>query len=351
MLQASGITASHARARGYRSIDSGNRKRLAEIGIVKAVRGSDGLLIPLLRLDGEVGGYQFRPDNPRVKDGKEIKYETPWKQPNMLDFPPGVAERLKDRSTPIWLTEGVKKVDAGFCAGLAIVGLTGVWNWLKDGAALPDFRDLALKDREVILGFDSDLIIKDGVWKAVRDLGEWLKISRHADVKYCLLPHEGDGKTGLDDYLANGHTVDDLWNLVRPDLPKWTDDKSNGNTPPHNTATPQQSWSGGTPTLALLRRILDRLADEVRARGLVGEERLAQTLYLVLTSRLLDKQVSAGVKGHSASGKSYTVETVTKFFPPEAYLEFTAMSERALVYFTRAVLAPHPHRVRGRRPA
>ena len=86
------------------------------------------------------------------------------------------------------------------------------------------------------------------------------------------------------------------------------------------------------PTLALLRRILDRVADEVRARGLVGEERLAQTLYLVLTSRLLDKQVSAGVKGHSASGKSYTVETVTKFFPPEAYLEFTAMSERALVY-------------------
>jgi hypothetical protein len=70
----------------------------------------------------------------------------------------------------------------------------------------------------------------------------------------------------------------------------------------------------------------------VRARGLVGEERLAQTLYLVLTSRLLDKQVSAGVKGHSASGKSYTVETVTRFFPPEAYLEFTAMSEKALIY-------------------
>jgi hypothetical protein len=219
MLQASGITAAHARARGYVSIDSGNRKRLAEINIVKAVRGSDGLLIPLLRIDGEVGGWQFRPDNPRVKDGKEIKYETPWKQPNMLDFPPGVAERLKDRSTPIWLTEGVKKTDAGFCAGLAIVGLTGVWNWLKDGAALPDFRDLALKDREVILGFDSDLINKDGVWKAVRDLSEWLKISRHANVKYCLLPHNGDGKTGLDDYLAAGHTVDDLWALVQDELP------------------------------------------------------------------------------------------------------------------------------------
>jgi hypothetical protein len=77
-----------------------------------------------------------------------------------------------------------------------------------------------------------------------------------------------------------------------------------------------------------------RQSAEVRSRGLVGEEWLARTLYLVLTSRVLDKQVSAGVKGHSASGKSYTVQTVARFFPPEAYLEFTAMSERALVYST-----------------
>ena len=133
MLAASGIPPEHARARGYISIDSGNRKRLKYIGIVKAVQKSDGLLIPLLRIDGEIGGYQFRPDNPRVKDGKEIKYETPFRQSNMIDFPPGVTERLADRNTPIWITEGVKKADAGFCAGLAIVGLTGVWNWLRPG--------------------------------------------------------------------------------------------------------------------------------------------------------------------------------------------------------------------------
>jgi hypothetical protein len=103
-------------------------------------------------------------------------------------------------------------------------------------------------------------------------------------------------------------------------------------TPLNNTATPQHPRSTDVPRIALLRRILDHVAAEVQLRGLVGEERLAQTLYLVLTSRLLDKQVSAGVKGHSASGKSYTVETVTEFFPPEAYLEFTGMSERALGY-------------------
>ncbi len=111
-------------------------------------------------------------------------------------------------------------------------------------------------------------------------------------------------------------------------------DGAQSSTPPNNTATAQPRSSQPVPPLARLRRILDDVADEVRSRGLVGEERLAKTLYLVLTSRLLDKQVSAGVKGHSASGKSYTVETVARFFPPEAYLEFTAMSERALVYST-----------------
>jgi len=43
MLEASKITPEHARARGYVSIDSGNRKRLSEIKIAKAVHKSDGL--------------------------------------------------------------------------------------------------------------------------------------------------------------------------------------------------------------------------------------------------------------------------------------------------------------------
>ena len=121
------------------------------------------------------------------------------------------------------------------------------------------------------------------------------------------------------DHIAAGKALDEL-------------EPVDGFTPPNNSATAQPRRSQAVPALARLPRILDAVADEVRSRGLVGEERLARTLYLVLTSRLLDKQVSAGVKGHSASGKSYTVETVTRFFPPEAYLEFTAMSERALVY-------------------
>jgi hypothetical protein len=39
-------------------------------------------------------------------------------------------------------------------------------------------------------------------------------------IEYLHLPNNGDGKTGIDDYLAAGHTVDELMKLVRPDPPQ-----------------------------------------------------------------------------------------------------------------------------------
>jgi hypothetical protein len=86
------------------------------------------------------------------------------------------------------------------------------------------------------------------------------------------------------------------------------------------------------PDLAHDQRILDRFKVAIRRRGVVGEETTAATVYLALTSRVTRKPVSIAVKGHSASGKSFTVETVTEFFPPAAFIEMTGMSERALVY-------------------
>ena len=70
--------------------------------------------------------------------------------------------------------------------------------------------------------YDSDILTKEGVWLAARDLGEWLKVSRSADLRYVLLPRGEDGKTGLDDYLVAGHSAEQLWGLVtdvRPDRP------------------------------------------------------------------------------------------------------------------------------------
>jgi hypothetical protein len=93
-----------------------------------------------------------------------------------------------------------------------------------------------------------------------------------------------------------------------------------------NRATVQQR------TLASEARILDRFGRDIYRAGLVGEDRAAKLLYLVLTSRLLAKPISAAVKAPSAAGKSYLVDTVLRFFPASAFYTVTGMSEKALVY-------------------
>ena len=80
--------------------------------------------------------------------------------------------------------------------------------------------------------------------------------------------------------------------------------------------------------------ILGEVARLCAEMGLVGEHKAAQLLYLAITSRLLDKPVSVAVKGPSSGGKSFTVETVVKTFPPAAVYALSSMSERALAYGT-----------------
>lgn len=86
--------------------------------------------------------------------------------------------------------------------------------------------------------------------------------------------------------------------------------------------------------LAHKRHILEEFARDLARSGLAGEERAGKLLYLVLTSRLLERVVSSAIKGPSSGGKSYLVEAVTGFLPPSAYYALTAMSEHALAYGT-----------------
>ncbi len=78
--------------------------------------------------------------------------------------------------------------------------------------------------------------------------------------------------------------------------------------------------------------ILDEFGALCGRLGLVGEEHNAKLLYLALVSRFLERPVSVAVKGPSSGGKSFTVETVLKCFPPDAYYTLSSMSERALAY-------------------
>ena len=93
----------------------------------------------------------------------------------------------------------------------------------------------------------------------------------------------------------------------------------------------RQVWAA-CEDLALAPNILKLFATDLRRCGVVGEDKVAQILFLALVSRLLERIVSVALKGPSSAGKSYLVERVLSFFPESAYNALTAMSERALAY-------------------
>src|SRR5262249_39102458 len=66
--------------------------------------------------------------------------------------------------------------------------------------------------------------------------------------------------------------------------------------------------------------------------GLTGEDHTYRSLWLIFISRILKIILSAIIKGSSASGKNFLVETVTKTLPAETYISISGMSKQALIY-------------------
>jgi hypothetical protein len=71
-----------------------------------------GLVIPV---DGALGNGAvsyavIRPDAPRRRAGKPVKYEVLWQAGNVVDVSPRVREVLGDPHTRLWITEGIRKV-------------------------------------------------------------------------------------------------------------------------------------------------------------------------------------------------------------------------------------------------
>ena len=213
LIWASRISSEVATARGYWSVTK--KREVADLGFGRNQQLVPALILPVWNVLGERATYQTRPDRPRVKDGKPRKYETPARTRMMLDVPPPAREQLPDPSVPLFITEGVRKADAGVSAGLCCVALLGVWNWRGTNefggtTALPDWEQIALNERQVYICFDSDVMTKPHVHGALARLKAFLE-QRGAQVGVIYLPPGPAGeKVGLDDYLAADHNVADL---------------------------------------------------------------------------------------------------------------------------------------------
>mgnify|MGYP001589048874 CR=1 FL=1 len=253
LQQGSGIASGLLTQRGY--VTFTRYDDLRERGFSRTqAEAVPGLGIPLWNVHGQQEGWQVRPDTPRMDGkGKLVKYETPRGSHVSLDVHPLVQPLLGDPTQPLWITEGVKKGDAlashGACA-IALMG--GVWGFRGTNAhggktILQEWQHIALNGREVYIVFDSDVTRKDAVAKALKTLGEFL-ISRKATPHIVALP-DGPTKCGVDDFLAQGGTLTDLYALVVAALP--------GLTPPGDPPRP------GLPTILQDRGNLPKVMKQV----------------------------------------------------------------------------------------
>lgn len=209
----SGISNETLDARGCRTVNT--KAVLKQRGFSDAQCNVPALLFPVWSVHGEIATYQARPDEPRLKNGKPIKYETPAGARLSVDVPPSVRGWLGDPRRPLFITEGVKKADSAASRGLCCIALLGVWNFRGTNehggkTILPDWNHIALNDRTVYIVFDSDVMEKQSVHQALIQLKLFLE-SRHARVSLIYLPSgDGGAKLGLDDFFVSGKSVDDL---------------------------------------------------------------------------------------------------------------------------------------------
>jgi hypothetical protein len=206
-------------ARGYRTVT--DPRDLRALGFDQdQAENVPALLVPYRDAEG-TPFYQFRPDRPQQSGPK---YVTPRGKPGRygLDIPEPVRECVLHSDAELRITEGAKKADAAVGAGLCCVSLPGVWMFTRKDEAgrphpLPDWERIPLQGRAVVVCYDSDAVTKPGVHAAMRRLSNLLR-KRGAKVQFCYLPDDGEAKVGLDDFLAAGHSVEELRALVTETL-------------------------------------------------------------------------------------------------------------------------------------
>jgi hypothetical protein len=246
-----------------------------------------------------------------------------------LDVHPSMKRHLGNPNVPLFITEGIMKGDALTSLGLCTVSLLGVYNWRGTGpnggiTALGDWESVHLKDRRTYIVYDSDVMQKSQVQNALRRLHEFLR-ARGADLRVIYLPYgPGATKTGVDDFIATGKTVDDLLALATDELRGGTQEQDHQDpmdAPPPRVPVPPM-------TLAQV--------EQVYAKWL-GDHDLVplRTVLAVVTANLImrsDEPVWIMVVGGSGFSKTETIAPLSAL--PLVHMASSISSEGALLSAT-----------------
>jgi len=222
-------------------------------------------------------------------------------------------DRLEEarRKNHVVLVEGESDTHTLRFHGIPVLGIPGAANWRED------------RDAQHLDGIEIIYIIvePDQGGDAVQN---WLAKSRIRDRAHLVDLGVYKDPSGL--YLDDPDRFSQRWaEYVEKSIP-WVKYEIEQAEIDRQTA-----WEM-CKVLASRLNILDVFASDIRSSGVVGEERACKLIFLILITRLLDRIVSAAIKGPSSAGKSFVLEGVLGFFPASAYYTLSAMSERALAY-------------------
>jgi hypothetical protein len=145
---------------------------------------------------------QGKPDKPHHPEGsKERKYLTAsGMEPDAIFLAMSDkgywAKVHADLSIPRHWAEGVKKAGAGLSLGLAVLALTGVWNWGKDGKLAKFVEEWAQPGTTHYIDFDSDYAAKPSCRAAIIKFAQLL-IERDCTVHITCWDAEFKGMDDL----------------------------------------------------------------------------------------------------------------------------------------------------------
>jgi len=219
--------------------------------------------------------------------------------------------RLQNGQERVTLVEGESDCHTLWHHGFAALGLPGANSWKEE------------RDADHLDGIGTIYVViePDKGGEAVK---RWIAESPIRD--RVRLVELGEYKDPSDLHLDSPEQFKARWlEAIAASMP-WSENEAF-----EKRTARREAWEK-CEDLARDPNILDRFIADYQRCGVVGEDRNARLLYLAMTSRVFDRPVSVAIKGPSAGGKSFPLEQLLRFFPPETYIARTGMSERALAF-------------------
>ena len=199
----SGISIQHHNFLNYRNV---SREQAFELVGMR----QSGWVVPYMDFNGKPYThdgkifYRLKPDAGQLTGDTPAKYLSAKGSGCRPYFSPFLEANYIKEVRDVIITEGEKKADCLTLHGFPTIGIAGVdcWRDRRSDGMLPELEQIKWRGRNVFIVFDSDVVQKDSVKRALKALSTALT-EKGANVRVTTLPTDIDGtKNGADDFLV-----------------------------------------------------------------------------------------------------------------------------------------------------